>query len=104
SLQQLRAGSRAHGSVGKPNHRTMVLDVAGLPPAGPGHYYELWLMSSPSRTVPVASFNVNANGHAEVRVPLPAAPAAYRYFDVSRQTASAGTVHSGESVLRGPTT
>lgn len=104
SLQPLRAGSPAHASVRMPDPGTMVLDVAGLQPAGRGHYYELWLMSSASRTVPVASFSVNANGHAEVRVPLPAAPAAYRYFDVSRQAASAGTTHSGESVLRGPTT
>jgi anti-sigma-K factor RskA len=104
SLQPLRPGSAAHGSVHMPAPGTMVLDVSGLRPAGPGHYYELWLMTSPSRTVPVASFSVNRKGHAEVRVPLPAAPAAYRYFDVSRQAAGAGTAHSGESVLRGPTT
>ena len=104
SLQPLQAGSAAHASVHMPASGTMVLDVAGLRPAGPGHYYELWLMSSPSRTVPVASFSVNAKGHAEVRVPLPAAPAAYRYFDVSRQAEAGGTGHSGESVLRGPTT
>ena len=103
SLQPLRAGSAAHGSVHMPAPGTMVLDVSGLRPAGPGHYYELWLMTSPSRTVPVASFSVNRKGHAEVRVPLPAAPATYRYFDVSRQATDAGTAHSGESVLRGPT-
>lgn len=102
-LQPLQTGSAAHASVRMPGPGTMVLDVADLPPAGRGHYYELWLMSSASRTVPVASFSVDSSGHAELRVPLPAAPAAYRYFDISRQSAAGGTGHSGESVLRGPT-
>ena len=60
-------------------------------------------MSSTSRLVPVASFRVGADGHAQVRVPLPADPTAYRYFDVSRQVAGAGTAHSADSILRGST-
>ncbi len=103
TLRPLQPGSGARASVRMPDPETMVLDVADLPPAGRGHYYEVWLMSSASRTVPVASFRVDAAGDARLRVPLPANPGAYRYFDVSRQDAAAGPAHSGESVLRGPT-
>ncbi|MGE5408017.1 MAG: anti-sigma factor domain-containing protein [Syntrophothermus sp.] len=103
TLQPLEPGSPARASIRMPGPDTMVLDVRGLPPAGRGHYYEVWLMTDASHTVPVASFSVNAAGKAEVRVPLPASPAAYRYFDVSRQATSQGTTHSGESVLRGST-
>lgn len=86
-----------------PAPEEMELKVTGLPVAGAHHYYEAWLMSSAARSVPLASFQVDANGNATVRVPLPADPAAFRYFDVSRQAVSAGPRHSAESVLRGPT-
>jgi hypothetical protein len=103
TLQPLEPGSPAGASIRMPGPDTMVLDVHGLPPAGRGHYYEVWLMTDANRTVPVASFSVNRAGRAEIRVPLPASPAAYRYFDVSRQATAQGTAHSAESVLRGPT-
>jgi anti-sigma-K factor RskA len=100
-LRPLGAGSKASASVRMPRPGTMEMNVRGLAPTARGQYYELWLMSSPRRTVPVVSFSVGEDGSARVRVPLPADPRAYRYFDVSRQLASEGTSHSDQSVLRG---
>ena len=85
------------------NGGTVELDAHGLPDSGGHHYYELWLMTNPASTVPVASFAVGADGTAKVRVPLPADPNAFRYYDISRQRVGGGTEHSSESVLRAPT-
>jgi anti-sigma-K factor RskA len=103
TLQPLSAGSAAKGEVAMPAPDEMVLTVSDLPPSEQGQYYELWLLDGGAQTVPVASFRVGADGTAKLRVPLPADPARYRYFDVSRQRASQGTEHSADSVLRGPT-
>jgi anti-sigma-K factor RskA len=102
TLQPLDAPAAASGSVAMPSPEEMVLTVSDLPPSQRGQYYELWLLDDAGRTVPVASFRVGAGGEASLRVPLPADPARYRYFDVSRQHASQGTEHSADSVLRGP--
>lgn len=103
TLQPLSSGSAAKGEVAMPAPDEMVLTVSDLPPSGQGQYYELWLLDGAEQTVPVASFRVGADGTAKLRVPLPADPARYRYFDVSRQHAAQGTEHSADSVLRGPT-
>ena len=103
ALQPLSSGSAAKGEVAMPAPDEMVLTVSDMPPSGQGQYYELWLLDGAEQTVPVASFWVGADGTAKLRVPLPADPARYRYFDVSRQRASQGTEHSADSVLRGPT-
>lgn len=101
-LSGLAPASAASGRVTMPSPDDMVLTVADLPRSAQGQYYELWLLGD-TETVPVASFRVGTDGTATVRVPLPVDPAAYRYFDVSRQTAADGTEHSSDSVLRGPT-
>jgi anti-sigma-K factor RskA len=101
-LRPLGPGSGASASVRMPSPGTMEMRVRGLTPSSRGQYYELWLIDGSSRTVPVASFRVGEDGRARVRVPLPADPRAYRYFDVSRQLVSEGTGHSSRSVLRGP--
>ncbi len=85
-----------------PAAEEMVFHAKGLPVLGAGQYYEIWLMTDAKRTVPVASFRVDSSGEAVVRVPLPADPTAFRYFDVSRQRVGEGTGHSASSVLRGP--
>ncbi|HEX5713487.1 MAG TPA: anti-sigma factor [Solirubrobacterales bacterium] len=103
TLQPLSSGSAASGEVAMPAPDEMVLTVTDLPPSQQGQYYELWLLDGDEQTVPVASFRVGADGTASLRVPLPADPAAFRYFDVSRQHAAEGTEHSADSVLRGPT-
>ena len=79
------------------------LSVAGLPPTAAGHFYEAWLMTSTTRLVAIATFRVTPGGHATMTVMLPAAATAYRYIDISAQSAGAGPDHSGDSVLRGPT-
>jgi anti-sigma-K factor RskA len=102
-LRPLDAPKNSRGDISMPNPDTMLLRTRGLPPSAAGDYYEVWLMSSDSKLVPVASFRVGESGEASVEVPLPAAPDEYTYFDVSRQTVSGGTGHSTDSVLRGPT-
>ena len=81
----------------------LTLSVNDLPATGAGRYYEAWLMTDTRHLVPLASFDVHGSGRASVTVPLPAPVTRYRYFDVSLQTVSGGTAHSGDSVLRGPT-
>jgi anti-sigma-K factor RskA len=102
-LRPLDAPKGSRADISMPNAETMLLRAHGLPPSSAGDYYEVWLMSSDSKLVPVASFRVGDSGEASVEVPLPAAPDEYTYFDVSRQTVSGGTGHSKDSVLRGPT-
>ncbi len=103
TLSGLGADRTAAGLVSMPSADEMRLQVDGLPPNPAGEFYELWLLGEDGETVPVASFRVGAGGTATLRVPLPVDPGAYRYFDVSRQRAAAGTEHSSDSVLRGPT-
>jgi anti-sigma-K factor RskA len=102
-LRPLQPTSGEEATVAMPAPGEMLFHAEGLPVLRPGQYYEIWLMSSTARLVPVASFRVGADGRAQVRVPLPADPAAYRYFDVSRQQVDEGTAHSADSVLRGST-
>jgi anti-sigma-K factor RskA len=103
TLQPLDAPANSAGEISMPGPETMLLHVKGLPASEEGQYYEIWLMSDAASTVPVASFRVGEDGEATVEVPLPADPADFRYFDVSRQTVSGGTGHSDDSVLRGST-
>jgi anti-sigma-K factor RskA len=102
-LRPLEPTAGEEATVAMPAPGEMLFTAEGLPNLEAGQYYEIWLMSSTSRLVPVASFRVGADGHAQVRVPLPADPSSYRYFDVSRQVVGAGTGHSADSVLRGST-
>ena len=95
--------ARAVGSARVTPTGQLTLSVDRLPAAGVGRYYEAWLMTDTRHLVALASFDVHGSGHASVKVPLPAPPARYRYFDVSLQTVSGGTAHSDLSVLRGPT-
>lgn len=101
TLSALPPNSPAHGEISMPTSDEMVLAVSDLPRNAAGQFYEVWLLGG-DETLPIASFRVGSDGTATVRVPLPADPAAYRYFDVSRQIAAEGTEHSGDSVLRGP--
>lgn len=102
-LRPLVPTGSEEATVAMPAPGEMLFTAEGLPALKSGQYYEIWLMSSASRLVPVASFRVGPDGHAQIRVPLPAAPTSYRYFDVSRQQVSEGTDHSADSVLRGST-
>jgi Anti-sigma-K factor rskA len=102
-LKPLESGSKADAVVHIRHGHTVELDARGLPDSGSHHYYELWLMTDAAKTVPIASFAIGADGAARVRVPLPADPGRFRYYDISRQRVGGGTRHSTESVLRAPT-
>ena len=102
-LLPLQSSAGGKATVAMPRPGEMVLKASELPRLPRGQYYELWLMSDARRTVPVASFRAGSDGSALIRVPLPAEPSRFRYFDVSRQTVAGGTAHSAASVLRGPT-
>ena len=93
----------AAGSAQVTSGGGLTLRVQRLPAAGPGRYYEAWLMTDIHHLVPLASFEVHGSGNARVTVPLPAPIARYRYVDVSLQTLAGGTAHSRDSVLRGST-
>lgn len=79
------------------------LSFNGMPAAGSGAYYEAWLMTSTTRLIPLASFRPGAHGRARLQTIVPAPVRAYRYIDISLQRLGAGTRHSRDSVLRGPT-
>lgn len=102
-LKPLEVGSKADAVVHVRHGHMVELDARGLPDSGSDHYYELWLMTDAAKTVPIASFAIGADGAARVRVPLPADPKRFRYYDISRQRVGGGTRHSTESVLRAPT-
>lgn len=95
----------ASATVSMPEPELMDLKVNRLPPSRRGEYYELWLLDPESGgLVSVASFRVAGDGRAKLRVPLPADPSAFAAFDVSRETVTGDPGHSGDSLLRGPTT
>lgn len=104
ALQPLAGPSGEGATVSMPSPDEMVLKVHGLPPSGSGEFYELWLLGADEETVPVASFQVGEDGSGTVRVPLPDDPGRYVYFDVSRELVDGDLEHSGDSLLRGPTT
>jgi hypothetical protein len=79
----------------------MRLSVRQLPRLRPGTYYELWLMTSPTDLVSVASFRVGPSGSGKLNLVLPDDPAHYRYLDISVQRVGGGQAISGRSVLRG---
>ena len=79
----------------------MTLTLKGLPPSAPGTYYELWLMTSYTRLVPVTSFRVGVSGDGTLRLLLPDDPHAYRFLDISVQRLGGGSAISHRSVLRG---
>ena len=80
-----------------------VVRVSGLPQAAAGGFYELWLLSSPTKLVSLGSFRVSRDGTADVRVPMPVDPQAFDYLDVSLEPGDGDPGHSRHSVLRAPT-
>ncbi len=79
----------------------MRLSVKHLPRSRPGTYYELWLMTSPTDLVSVASFRIGPSGSGKLTLVLPDDPAHYRYLDISVQRVGGGQTISSRSVLRG---
>jgi anti-sigma factor RsiW len=85
------------------SEQTARFEVSGLAPTDGRHVYELWLMDSTSDLISIATFRVNAAGHAELTLTLPTAPSHFRYLDVSLQPLDGTALHSSISVLRGAT-
>jgi Anti-sigma-K factor rskA len=102
ALKPLPGGpATASGTAHVSSSQRLDLVVGDLPRNSAGSYYEAWLMTSTTKLVPVASFTVDAHGHAHLQLTLPARASSYRFIDISRQLAREGTAHSGDSVLRG---
>lgn len=98
------AGAAAGGTATMVDGDTgMRLDVHGLAPTPSGQFYELWLLDGPRRVMSLGSFRVPSSGAAEVTVPLPVDAADFRYIDVSLEHEDGNPGHSGDSVLRAPT-
>jgi anti-sigma-K factor RskA len=87
------AGTRPH----------VTLRLGGLPRSRAGEFYEVWLMDADGPLIALGSFRVGADGRATVRLPLPVPATDYQYFDISVQPEGDDAGHSGDSVLRGPT-
>ena len=51
--------------------RPVVVKVSHLPPAGNGHYYQLW-MSEDGENMPVAAFNTESDGSVTAKATMPA--------------------------------
>jgi hypothetical protein len=77
--------------------RRLELRVDGLPVIDGA--YEVWLLNSPSDSVPLARV---ARGRFAIRVRLPGDARSYRWVDVSRERLDGDPKHSGASVLRAP--
>jgi hypothetical protein len=103
ALRPLSARSQARGIARVTESGQLKLALSDLPRTPTGRFYEAWLMTSPARLVPIASFRVGQDGRATMKVLLPASPSRYRFIDISLQRTSAGPAHSHDSVLRGPT-
>ncbi len=98
------AAPTAAGTATMVDHDTgMRLAVRGLAPSHADQFYEVWLLDGPTRVMSLGSFRVPASGDASVTVPLPVNVADFRYLDVSIETEDGNPGHSGDSVLRAPT-
>jgi anti-sigma-K factor RskA len=78
----------------------MRLDVSGLQRAGRGRFYEVWMLRSPKDLVSLGTFEVDAKGHADVRLPVTVNAKRFPVIDVSVEPADGDPAHSTVSVLR----
>jgi anti-sigma-K factor RskA len=78
----------------------MRLDVSGLQRAGRGRFYEVWMLRSPKDLVSLGTFEVDAKGHADVRLPVTVNARRFPVIDVSVEPADGDPAHSTVSVLR----
>ena len=99
------AGRGARGRVDlRGGDSPLTLRVDGLEPAGADQFYELWLLGREGELIALGSFTVGPDGTAIESLPLPVDPSQFQYFDLSVEAADGDPAHSGESLLRGPTT
>lgn len=69
-----RNGATAQVDLGhaKNGVRTMVVRIHGLPPAGAGHYYEMWFRSSGNEDVSAVTFDTAAGGQTTFKAVISA--------------------------------
>jgi anti-sigma-K factor RskA len=98
------AGGQGAGTVTltQSDPGTAEVVVQGLPESAPGTYYELWLLGE-DEIVSLGSFTVGPDGTADTVVSIPFDPGEYDSFDISVEQEDGDPSHSGDSVLRGPT-
>ena len=67
-------GASAEVDFGHPANglRQMVVHVQGLPPAGAGHYYEMWFRTPGNENVSAVTFNTADAGRTTFRAVIPA--------------------------------
>jgi hypothetical protein len=97
-LAQAGGATGTASLTGRGRGALLRLDVSGLPPREEA--YEIWLFNSVSDAEPVARV---VRGRFELEARLPADPADYRFLDISREPFDGNPNHSGESLLRAPT-
>jgi len=95
------AGARAVAALGASSGaREVTLDVRNLTPSPKGTFYEVWMARDARHMVSLGTFEVGADGHARVMLPVPVSPSAYPIMDVSLEPADGVPAHSSVSVLR----
>lgn len=77
----------------------LVLDVAGLPPAAAGRYYEAWLRTGPETGVSAGTFHLRG-GDGEIELWAGVAVVDYPLFTITIQD-EGDPQSSGQVVLRG---
>lgn len=97
-LTAARSTSRAIAYM--PGGDRMLVHI-NLPRSAPGTYYELWLMTSTTKLVPVTSFRIHSTGTDSLQLLLPDDPSHYKYLDISVQHVGDEGAISNDSVLRG---
>jgi anti-sigma-K factor RskA len=100
-LDPVTTGTRAHGTaqlVGGGAGRRLELRVSGLRPLEEA--YAVWLYDS---VTDARYLGRSVHGSFRLDLRLPTDPARYRYVDVSLEPLDGNPNHSGQSVLRVPT-
>jgi hypothetical protein len=77
----------------------LILDVAGLPPAAPGQYYEAWMRTGPEAGVSAGTFHLRG-GDGEIELWAGVTLDAYPLFTITIQD-EADPLSSGRVVLKG---
>lgn len=67
-------GATAEVDFGRPNDgvRQMRVTTQGLPPAGAGHYYEMWFRTPGGENVSAVTFNTSDGGKSTFKAVIPA--------------------------------
>lgn len=84
--------------------KTVDLRVHGMPVPPKGEFYELWVLGDAGKMISLGIVRVDANGSAEVRLPLPVSLRRFPVFDLSLEPGDGDPTHSGQSMLRSAAT